>query len=58
VIPAPWRADKISRGNVVRDASGQALAHIIERQLHEDFNVHDFKDKELGKVVPTQPQRA
>jgi len=27
-FPAPWRADKIPGGYVVRDASGQALAYI------------------------------
>jgi hypothetical protein len=30
-FPAPWRADKIPGGNVVRDANGQALAHIYSR---------------------------
>jgi hypothetical protein len=30
-FPAPWRADKISGGYVVRDANGQALAHIYSR---------------------------
>jgi hypothetical protein len=27
-FPPPWRADHIPGGYVVRDASGQALAHI------------------------------
>jgi hypothetical protein len=27
-FPAPWRADKITGGYVVRDANGQALARI------------------------------
>jgi len=31
-FPAPWHADKISGGDVVRDASGQALAYIYSRQ--------------------------
>jgi hypothetical protein len=30
-FPAPWRADKITGGYVVRDANGQALAHIYSR---------------------------
>jgi len=30
-FPAPWRADKIPGGYVVRDANGQALAHIYSR---------------------------
>jgi hypothetical protein len=30
-FPPPWRADKIPGGYVVRDANGQALAHIYSR---------------------------
>jgi hypothetical protein len=30
-IPPPWRAEKMPGGYVVRDASGQALAHIYAR---------------------------
>jgi hypothetical protein len=30
-FPAPWRADKIPGGYVVRDANGQALAYIYSR---------------------------
>jgi hypothetical protein len=30
-FPAPWRADKIPGGHVVRDANGQALAYIYSR---------------------------
>jgi hypothetical protein len=30
-FPAPWRADKITGGYVVRDANRQALAHIYSR---------------------------
>jgi hypothetical protein len=31
-FPAPWRADKIPGGYVVRDANGQALAYIYSRE--------------------------
>jgi hypothetical protein len=31
-FPPPWRADKIPGGYVVRDASGQALAHVYSRE--------------------------
>jgi hypothetical protein len=31
-FPAPWRADNITGGYVVRDASGQALAYIYSRE--------------------------
>jgi hypothetical protein len=30
-FPAPWRADKIPGGYVVRDANGQALVYIYSR---------------------------
>jgi hypothetical protein len=29
--PAPWRADKIAGGYVVRDANGQALVYVYSR---------------------------
>jgi hypothetical protein len=31
-FPAPWRADKIAGGYVVRDATGQALAYLHARE--------------------------
>jgi hypothetical protein len=30
-FPAPWRADKLLGGYVVRDTNGQALAYIYSR---------------------------
>jgi hypothetical protein len=30
-FPAPWRADKIPGGYIVRDANGQALAYVHSR---------------------------
>jgi hypothetical protein len=34
-FPAPWRADKVPGGYVVRDASGQALAYLYSRDSDE-----------------------
>jgi hypothetical protein len=31
-FPAPWRADTIPGGYVVRDASGQSIAYIYSRE--------------------------
>ena len=31
-FPAPWRADKIAGGYVLRDANNQALAYIFSRE--------------------------
>jgi hypothetical protein len=31
-FPAPWRADKMPDGYVVRDANGQALVYVYSRE--------------------------
>ena len=31
-FPAPWRADRMPGGYVVRDANGQAIAYLYSRQ--------------------------
>jgi hypothetical protein len=31
-FPAPWHADTIPGGYVVRDASGQSIAHVYSRE--------------------------
>jgi hypothetical protein len=35
-LPAPWRADTIPGGYVVRDATGQALAFIYSRHTEAE----------------------
>jgi hypothetical protein len=35
-FPAPWRADKIAGGYVVRDANGQALAYVYSRDNEDE----------------------
>jgi hypothetical protein len=35
-LPAPWRADPMPGGYVVRDANGQALAHVYSRNNEVD----------------------
>jgi hypothetical protein len=35
-LPAPWRAEKIPGGYIVRDANGQALAYVYSRATEED----------------------
>jgi hypothetical protein len=35
-FPSPWRADKVPGGYVVRDANGQAFAHIYSRDGEAD----------------------
>jgi hypothetical protein len=48
-FPAPWRADKIPGGYVVRDANEQALAYIYSRD-HED-------EARQAKVLTTDEAR-
>jgi hypothetical protein len=35
-LPAPWRAEKIPGGYVVRDANDQALAYVYSRATEAD----------------------
>jgi hypothetical protein len=35
-FPAPWRADKIPGGYVVRDANGQVLAYVYSRETEAE----------------------
>ena len=35
-LPAPWTADKIPGGYVVRDANGQSLAYVYSRPTETD----------------------
>jgi hypothetical protein len=35
-FPAPWRADKMPGGYVVRDANGQAIAYLYSRDNEDE----------------------
>ncbi len=35
-FPAPWRAERIPGGYVVRDANGQAIAWVYARETEAD----------------------
>ena len=35
-FPTPWREEKFSGGYVVRDATGQALAHLYARSTESE----------------------
>jgi hypothetical protein len=41
-FPAPWRADKIAGGYVVRDSNDQAIAYIYSRE--NDADAWQFKE--------------
>jgi hypothetical protein len=47
-FPTPWRADKIAGGFVVRDANGQALAHIYSRANEAEARREKMLTKDDG----------
>jgi hypothetical protein len=48
-FPAPWHAEKIPGGYVVRDANGQAIAYLYSRQ--------DEAEARQAKVLTTDEAR-
>jgi len=55
--PAPWRAEKIPGGLVVRDALGQALACVYSRATEADALVREpivwAASSSVPEVIPT-----
>ncbi len=50
-FPAPWRADKIVGGYVVRDSNGQALAYIYSRENAADAQQFNELTSDEGERV-------
>jgi hypothetical protein len=51
-VPAPWRADKMPGGYVVRDANGQALAYIYSRDSEaEALQAKVLTKDEVRRIV-------
>jgi hypothetical protein len=50
-FPAPWRADKIAGGYVVRDANGQALAYLEALVVYPDGCRRSFGWRLLDRAV-------
>ena len=51
-FPAPWRAEKMPGGYVVRDANDQALAHIYSRPNEADaMQAKVLTDDEARRVA-------
>jgi hypothetical protein len=48
-FPAPWRAEKMPGGYVVRDANGQALAYVYSRPNEAEALQAKVLMEEIGK---------
>jgi hypothetical protein len=49
-FPAPWRADKIAGGYVVRDANGQALAYLYSRDNEAEARQAKIRSEDQGTL--------
>jgi K+/H+ antiporter YhaU regulatory subunit KhtT len=51
-LPAPWHAEKMPGGYVVRDANGQALAYVYSRATETDaMQAKVLTDDEARRVA-------
>jgi hypothetical protein len=56
-FPAPWRADKIPGGYVVRDANGQALAYIYSRDTEAEAQQAKVLTKDEARRIAVNVAR-
>ena len=52
-LPAPWRAEKIPDGYVVRDANGQVLAYVSSRATEADAIQAKVLTEDEARIVAT-----
>jgi hypothetical protein len=52
--PAPWRADKVPRSYVVRDANGQALAYLYSRDNDAEARQAKVLTKDEARRKPAR----
>jgi hypothetical protein len=52
-LPAPWRAEKIPDGYLVRDANGQALAYVPSRATEADAIQAKVLTEDEARIVAT-----
>jgi hypothetical protein len=57
-FPAPWTADKIPGGYVVRDGSGQALAYVYCRANEAEAMQAKVLTEHEARRVAVRPPRA
>jgi hypothetical protein len=53
LFPAPWRAEKIPGGYVVRDANGQDLAYVHSRMTEAEATRAKVLTEDEARVVAT-----
>ena len=56
-FPAPWSADKIPGGYVVRDANGQALAYIYSRDNEDEARQAKVLTKDEARRIAVNAAR-
>jgi hypothetical protein len=56
-FPAPWRADKMPGGYVVRDATGQALAYLYSRDTEADARQAKIRTKDEARRIAVNVAR-
>ena len=56
-FPAPWSADKIPGGYVVRDANGQALAYIYSRDNEDEARQAKVLTKDEARRIAVNVAR-
>jgi hypothetical protein len=50
-FPAPWRADTIPGGYVVRDASGQSIAYVYSRETEAEARQANVLTKDEARRI-------
>jgi hypothetical protein len=50
-FPAPWRADKVPGGYVVRDANGQSIAFVYSRDNEDEARQAKVLTKDEARRV-------
>jgi hypothetical protein len=56
-FPAPWRADPMPGGYVVRDANGQALAYIYSRENEDEARQAKVLTKDEARRIAVNVAR-
>jgi hypothetical protein len=50
-FPAPWRAEKVPGGYLVRDVTGQALVYLYDRETEADARQAKLTNDEAPRIA-------